>query len=124
MKDRMDRRRPDPLGAAGRALLRVEPEGAPAPDAVFLAGFRSKLQETRDGVAPGVAVGELCWRLVPALGAAAVVLALSSWLVVRTQPSGSAAGDQVLLSLFTHGPSEGVEDDLILSAALFEEAAR
>jgi hypothetical protein len=124
MKDRMDSKRPDPLEEAARTLLRAEPEGTPVPDAVFLAGFRRKLEEGRDGVASSVAVGELCWRLVPALGAAAAVLALSSWLLVRAEPSVSAVGDQVLLSLYTHGPSEGVEDDLILSAALLEETDR
>jgi len=124
MKDRMDTTRPDPLEAAARSLLRVEPEGTPASDAVFLAGFRSKLREARAAVVPGVPVGELCWRLVPALGAAAVVLALSSWLLVRAGPSGYAVGDRVLLSMYTNGPSEGVESDLILSAALFEEDAR
>jgi hypothetical protein len=124
MKNRSGSSKEDPLDTMARSLLRAEPEGAPTPDAVFLAGFRRKLDEAREARASSLPLGELCWRLLPALGATAAALTLSSYLLLRTQPNGYAAGDEVLLSFFTQGPSEGVGDDLILSAALLEETLR
>jgi hypothetical protein len=123
MKKQSGRPMEDPLDTVARSLLRAEPEGAPTPDAAFLAGFRRKLDEAREATASSLPLGELCWRLVPALGAAAAALTLSSYLLLRTQP-GAYAVDEVLLSFFTQGPSEGVGDELILSAALLEETVR
>jgi hypothetical protein len=61
---------------------------------------------------------------VPALGALAALLVLSSWLVLQTQPAERANGEQVLYTPLTEGPFEGPEDDLLLGAALLEERVR
>ena len=106
--------------ALARSLLRAGPEGEPASDMAFLAGFRNKLARAREPRKAGASLGELCWRLIPAFGAAAALLIGTSLLVLQRQPSLSSWGDHVAWSFFAEGPSQDIGDDLILSAALLE----
>jgi hypothetical protein len=110
------------LDALTRSLFRdgaPNLEGGESPDAVFLAGFRRKLEEAR-GVADAASIGLWCWKAAPILAIAIVVMALSLHFMTDDWELTTDSREEVLWA-WTENGSTALSGELLLDAILLPD---
>ena len=102
------------IDSLGRTLARaVAPDPTQSSEAVFLAGFRRKLDDARareDGAL--TFLGDLCWRIAPVTALAAIFLCVALFAVTPTAATGVETSGDVFLAL----AEDELSDELILDA--------
>ena len=112
MKRRLD---PDEFERAARGVFHLEPwdAGEESSDAVFLAGFRSKLRRQRAVQAVTFTVGQLGWRASPLLAPMCILLLLLLRSFVATTPPQVGLSEELTVTVTTQEEAQLTNNEVL-----------